>query len=184
MQLKTKTLIRLRGCAASSAPLLFAYGINRFAHDVVQLVVQATTVESLAHQRIIIERTQTNNQHYHAYNRKMRNQQKQRHWSRGNNSNLVRFAKDRKRSGVYPLKYVHISQKRMINDTLSYTVWNNSNTTTKIPPHKLRLLGFEILNLFKNRYVGGILKHSSIGFLGESILPFPAISFGDGSTWL
>ena len=29
-----KVLIRLRGCAGWSAPLLFAYGINRFSHDV------------------------------------------------------------------------------------------------------------------------------------------------------
>ena len=29
-------LIRLRGCAGLSAPLLFAYGINRFSHDVAQ----------------------------------------------------------------------------------------------------------------------------------------------------
>ena len=31
-----KALIRLRGCAGWSAPLLFAYGINRFSHDVAQ----------------------------------------------------------------------------------------------------------------------------------------------------
>ena len=33
-QRTTKVLIRLRGCAGWSAPLLFAYGINRFFHDV------------------------------------------------------------------------------------------------------------------------------------------------------
>ena len=33
-QRTTKVLIRLRGCAGWSAPLLFAYGINRFSHDV------------------------------------------------------------------------------------------------------------------------------------------------------
>ena len=36
-QRTTKALIRLRGCAGCSAPLLFAYGINRFSHDVAQL---------------------------------------------------------------------------------------------------------------------------------------------------
>ena len=36
-QRKTKALIRLRGCAGLSAPLLFAYGINRFSHDVAQI---------------------------------------------------------------------------------------------------------------------------------------------------
>ena len=33
----TKVLIRLRGCAGWSAPLLFAYGISRFFHDVAEL---------------------------------------------------------------------------------------------------------------------------------------------------
>ena len=33
-QRTTNVLIRLRGCASWSAPLLFAYGINRFSHDV------------------------------------------------------------------------------------------------------------------------------------------------------
>ena len=33
-QRTTKTLIRLRGCTGWSASLLFAYGINRFSHDV------------------------------------------------------------------------------------------------------------------------------------------------------
>ena len=32
-----KMLIRLQGCAGWSAPLLFAYGINRFSHDVAQI---------------------------------------------------------------------------------------------------------------------------------------------------
>ena len=36
-QRTTKALIRLRGCAGWSAPLLFAYGKNRFSHDVFQL---------------------------------------------------------------------------------------------------------------------------------------------------
>ena len=35
-QRKTKVLIRLRGCADWFAPLLFAYCINRFSHDVAQ----------------------------------------------------------------------------------------------------------------------------------------------------
>ena len=34
----TKALIRLRGCAGWSAPLLFAYDINRFSYDVAQLL--------------------------------------------------------------------------------------------------------------------------------------------------
>ena len=33
-QRTTKVLIRLRGCAGWSAPLLFAYVLNRFSHDV------------------------------------------------------------------------------------------------------------------------------------------------------
>ena len=37
-QRTTKALIRLRGCADWSAPLLFAYGLNRFSRDVTQLV--------------------------------------------------------------------------------------------------------------------------------------------------
>ena len=36
-QLTTKVLIRLHGCAGWSAPLLFAYGINRFSHDMLHL---------------------------------------------------------------------------------------------------------------------------------------------------
>ena len=35
-QRTTKALIRLRGCAGSSAPLLVAYGMNRVSHDVAQ----------------------------------------------------------------------------------------------------------------------------------------------------
>ena len=34
-----KALIRLRGWAGWSAPLLFAYGKNRFSHDVAQIIV-------------------------------------------------------------------------------------------------------------------------------------------------
>ena len=37
-QRTTKALIRLRGCAGWSAPLLFAYGINRFSHDVAHFI--------------------------------------------------------------------------------------------------------------------------------------------------
>ena len=33
-------LIRLRGCAGWSAPLLFAYGINRFSHDVAHITTR------------------------------------------------------------------------------------------------------------------------------------------------
>ena len=36
-QWTTKALIRLRRCAGWSAPLLFAYGINRFSHDVAHI---------------------------------------------------------------------------------------------------------------------------------------------------
>ena len=35
----TKIFIRLRGCAGWSAPLLFAYGINRFSHDVAHILL-------------------------------------------------------------------------------------------------------------------------------------------------
>ena len=38
-QRTTKALIRLRGCAGWSAPLLFAYGKNRFSNDVAQITV-------------------------------------------------------------------------------------------------------------------------------------------------
>ena len=37
-QLTTKGVTRLRGCASWSAPLLFAYGKNRFSHDGVHLI--------------------------------------------------------------------------------------------------------------------------------------------------
>ena len=37
-QRTTKALIRLRGCTGWSAPLLFAYGISRFSHDVAQFL--------------------------------------------------------------------------------------------------------------------------------------------------
>ena len=40
MQRTTNALFRLRGCAGWSAPLLFAYGINRFSHDVTQIVLR------------------------------------------------------------------------------------------------------------------------------------------------
>ena len=40
-QRTTKALIRLPGCADWSAPLLFAYEINRFSHDVAQLCLLA-----------------------------------------------------------------------------------------------------------------------------------------------
>ena len=36
-QRTTKVLIRLRGCAGWSAPLLVAYGISRFSHDEAQI---------------------------------------------------------------------------------------------------------------------------------------------------
>ena len=41
MQRTTKALVRLRGCADRSAPLLFACAINRFSHDVAQIVIAA-----------------------------------------------------------------------------------------------------------------------------------------------
>ena len=37
-QRTTKALVRLRGCAGLSAPLLFAYDINRFSHDAAQIL--------------------------------------------------------------------------------------------------------------------------------------------------
>ena len=37
-QRKIKALIRLHGCAGWSAPLLFAYGLNGFSHDVAHLL--------------------------------------------------------------------------------------------------------------------------------------------------
>ena len=36
-QRTTKVLIRMHGCAGCSAALLFAYGKNRFSHDVVHI---------------------------------------------------------------------------------------------------------------------------------------------------
>ena len=36
-QRTTKALVRLRGCAGRSAPLLFAYGKSRFCHDVAHI---------------------------------------------------------------------------------------------------------------------------------------------------
>ena len=38
-QRTTKVLIRLRECAGWSVPLLFAYGINRFFHDVAHILI-------------------------------------------------------------------------------------------------------------------------------------------------
>ena len=38
-QRTTKVLVRLRGCAGWSAPLLFESGINRFSHDVAHLIM-------------------------------------------------------------------------------------------------------------------------------------------------
>ena len=38
-QRKTKALIRLRGCAGWSAPVLFVYSKNRFSHDVAQMML-------------------------------------------------------------------------------------------------------------------------------------------------
>ena len=40
-------LIRLRGCADWSVPLLFAYGINRFSHDAVHMQAQCVKRKSL-----------------------------------------------------------------------------------------------------------------------------------------
>ena len=37
-QRTTKALFSVRGCAGCSAPLLFAYGINRFSHVVAYMV--------------------------------------------------------------------------------------------------------------------------------------------------
>ena len=39
----TKVLIRLHGCAGRSAPLLFAYGINRFSHDMAHISAGKST---------------------------------------------------------------------------------------------------------------------------------------------
>ena len=43
-QQTTKALIRLRGCAGWSAPLLFAYDINRFSHDVAHWLYVLITI--------------------------------------------------------------------------------------------------------------------------------------------
>ena len=42
-QRRTKVLIRLRGCAGWSAPLLFAYGIKQFSHDLAHLMDESYT---------------------------------------------------------------------------------------------------------------------------------------------
>ena len=39
-----KALIRLRGCAGGSAPLLFVYGINRFSHDVAHMDLEEASL--------------------------------------------------------------------------------------------------------------------------------------------
>ena len=46
-QQTTKVLIRLRWCAGWSAPLLFAYGINKFSHDVAHIVWIKLVVNAL-----------------------------------------------------------------------------------------------------------------------------------------
>ena len=46
-QRTTKALIRLRRCACWSASLLFAYCINRFSHDIAQLVLVFELIEAL-----------------------------------------------------------------------------------------------------------------------------------------
>ena len=55
-QQTTKVLIRLRGCAGWSAPLLFAYAINRFPHDVAHIDwagAWQTNKMTWSHQRLI-----------------------------------------------------------------------------------------------------------------------------------
>ena len=52
-QRTTKVLIRLRGCAGWSAPLLFEFGINRFSHDVAHFK-PTQTEESLSPPKEII----------------------------------------------------------------------------------------------------------------------------------
>ena len=42
-QRTTKVLIRLRGCTGWSTPLVFAYGINRFSHDVAHIAKMMQT---------------------------------------------------------------------------------------------------------------------------------------------
>ena len=43
-QWTTKALIRLRGCADWTVPLLFAYDINRFSHDMAQNIIHGLAV--------------------------------------------------------------------------------------------------------------------------------------------
>ena len=45
----TNAMIRLRGCQGWSAPLLFAYGINRFSHDVAQIIWKTPIFSSSQH---------------------------------------------------------------------------------------------------------------------------------------
>ena len=40
-----KALNMLRGCAGRSAPLFFAYGMNRFSHDVGQITIGKSDVD-------------------------------------------------------------------------------------------------------------------------------------------
>ena len=42
----TKALLRLRGCAGWSPPLLFTYGMNRFSHDLAQFIVSGRMKQS------------------------------------------------------------------------------------------------------------------------------------------
>ena len=52
-QRTTKALIRLRGCAGRSAPLLFAYGTNRFCHDVARVIQEDRCFPADCHQTIV-----------------------------------------------------------------------------------------------------------------------------------
>ena len=45
-QRTTKALIRLRGCAGCSVPLLFAYEINRFSRDAAQFTCRMDRLTS------------------------------------------------------------------------------------------------------------------------------------------
>ena len=45
-QRTTKALIRQRGCAGWSAPLLLAYGINRFSHDAAHIIALTLQTET------------------------------------------------------------------------------------------------------------------------------------------
>ena len=49
MQWTTKVLIRLRGCAGWSVPLLFENGISRFSHDMALMVVTAGKHQHQSH---------------------------------------------------------------------------------------------------------------------------------------